>query len=750
MEPMSEGKNMKKETIYNIAAFMIFLIVMLPLCSANAWAATINVPIKTYGSKGIAGFRAPKDTTTVEVSVTHPEDPELGPNQVKALEDPTRPFECSIVDPQTTTSICKSTYPETELPAAIGVIQTNIQVFGDGNQPMSTPAQLQILVDHLPPTINSIKYTPKPEGLVEAAYQVSDEACSDPLCANKCSGVTSLTFKVGEDVIGKQENITPDCSVRGIVNLTGVVSEGQVATKHICVVAADRMGMTSTSCADVKIDAKPPEITGAALTGAGKIEIKYSNGQPLGAVKLVVNLTEDSGLKDPENAQTINPVIYINASDLSERADQQAQLSNIAAPCAKVYDTKYTCEAQVFFIMTKSRPVNIEVTAMDIHDNELQTTKSLNIGFDNVAPKAKKMYTDFTDDRGLFWLNTTGNRVHLDIEEATSGFASRQVSIDIRGLGAQAVWGSQLTIAQANKCAPGWKCTWENLASSSADGSAITLSTAAASKDDAGNPLEVFRGVFYTDQKKPEILYWEATTGLQGGQEIRYTETKGGGRDEKARQQVASGEPMVIRLYVEDFTPVRAWANLSKVLKEFPGHEADPGTCKEFTTTDYNLSIFINKLRSDMSKRLWECTWITGPTVAVPIEIQPKVETELMFKVQDLVKHDTFKKDDIDLLGKENVTADYWQYEWQSQSPKNGIDRRTWPISQPVSYQHFRLNPRFSGLRIVSLSFDGKGCSGDLEYIFFTESGTPGLEIRGYDVDYTDGLDDIIEVQLNP
>ncbi|MFC1723773.1 hypothetical protein ACFL0V_06540, partial [Nanoarchaeota archaeon] len=278
---------MKKNAVYNIAMFMIFLVVMLPIYSSASMAATINPPIIAKGKAEVPGFRAVKDMMTISVSVTHPEDADLGEGQVKYLEDPVRKFTCEKTDETTVTSMCVNEYPEQEV-SGEDALSFTVGVYGDGGNPISTPVEGIIYVDSIPPEVTIAKYTPGKAGVVTVNYVLTDKACEAVECQDKCSGLAGLEFTVGEIKVG-EANMTPLCSMQGKIDLEGVIGGGGVDTKHICAEVTDRIGLSSSKCQDVLADAKEPEVTSVSLMdGAGRI-IKHTNGQPLGSVRLIVN-----------------------------------------------------------------------------------------------------------------------------------------------------------------------------------------------------------------------------------------------------------------------------------------------------------------------------------------------------------------------------------------------------------------------------------------------------------------------------
>ncbi|MBI5881414.1 hypothetical protein HZB90_04755, partial [archaeon] len=447
--------------LIRIASFLIFLIIALPMNGSLAVAATIH-SADAFGRAEIPGFRAMTDITVVNVTATITEDSDIGPGQVKILEDPTVPFECSVLDEATALFGCKAELAEVPLPASTGLLPFTVQIFADNGAPLSPPRQGSLLVDAKPPKIiGDPVYAALPGGIVEASYEVIDEACDAPACAQRCTGVARIGFSVASLNVGEGIIESNDCRQTGKVNLTGLIAGADVQTKHICVEAVDRLGQSSSKCKDVLIDTKPPFISSVGLYDINSRQIIYTNGQQVCNVKIIVNLTEDSVLVNPRVISAPMDLILLNASLLSERPDHQALYGNLQAACTKKSTNTYECKNDVgaCLIVTSARDVSIRVEAADQFGNIVNESKSLSISFDNTAPVATKIYTNFTDDKGISWIRAVNNTISMDITEANSGMNNRYAFIDLSGFGPQIITTTP-TLVPPHECVPGWTCRW--------------------------------------------------------------------------------------------------------------------------------------------------------------------------------------------------------------------------------------------------------------------------------------------------
>ncbi|MBI5881309.1 hypothetical protein HZB90_04220 [archaeon] len=218
---------------------------------------------------------------------------------------------------------------------------------------------------------------------------------------------------------------------------------------------------------------------------------------------------------------------------------------------------------------------------------------------------------------------------------------------------------------------------------------------------------------------------------------------------------VTSGDMVTLKAYIEDHTPIKMFANFSGILP-VEGQENVEGSCTEMTTESEDYSAFLNNKRKVPNARFWECVWEVGPVVTVPRDITRLwANTTILFSIEDLLGNKAFEEYDLPILGEENVTANYWRYKWLSQSPTQGLDRFIWGIAQPTSFQHFTITPApgapsGDNLEIISFDFDTTTCSGDIDYVYYSDSGTAGITYMGFSPEIKYGIDDVIMMAFNP
>ena len=718
----------KKETVVNIAMFMIFLIVTLPIHSSVVFGAVINSAQGT-GSQGIPDFRAKTDVTIVNVSATVPEDADLSSGQVKVLEDPTRPFVCTLVDEVTKTFSCVLEYPETTLPPSIAVLPFTVQVFNDAGAPLSPPKQGSVTVDSLPPKVLDVNYSAKPGGVVEAAFDVKDEACDKPVCTGRCAGVQSVKFTVAGLSVGQNTSFGTGCQHKGKLNLTGLTVGGEVVTKRICIEATDKMGQSGTQCKDVVIDTKPPFVSGIGLFDGSNKPVLFTNGQPIGNVKIKINITEESKFFNPRTGAVHQ--IQVNASEMSERPEQKTVFGNRPVQCssAPVAENTYDCTVEgLFLIATTPRTISIRIEAKDEHDNILNETKSLSVTFDNTPPVATKVYSSFPDDKGDFWVREDNNTIYMDITETGAGMNNRYVFLDFSGFGPQDSPGSVANLAP-NVCKAGWKCSWNWIKTNQADNTRLSITPGVGSKDDANNPLQPVTGTVRADKSKPEA--------------VRDVSNMTGIGEGHAEMEILTGGDMVtIHLYVKDYSGVKAaYANFSELIDG--GEQAAPAECTE------------NQIVPGEPMRMFDCVWSAGPINEGYLGPAANNAPSIYFNFEDYTNHTgEYEWKDIEILARENVTTASWQVGEITYSPELGLDRLSWKLQQPRMYYQVPFKAK-GGRNPIPLSFqiDKQSCT-NLDYVNVDPlTNDIAINLLGfpvYEMNPEPPFTDVVEINFNP
>ncbi|MFH1668483.1 MAG: hypothetical protein ABIA62_01000 [Candidatus Woesearchaeota archaeon] len=732
-----------KQYLHNIAMFLIFLIVMMPIYASSTMAATIN-DVQVYGKYNINGYRSQTDTTIINVSATITEDTSIEPNQVKILEDPTKPFDCKLSDPVTALFSCMAEYPENSLPPSAGALPFTIQLFNDAGVALAPPKQAKVTVDALPPKIHAdLKYTPKSGGLVEASYHVEDLACTGSGCSNLCAGIGTVSFSSSGAVLAANQSFNSVCEQNGTMSLTGLVVGGEVTTKQICIDVTDKFGQADTRCDEVELDTKPPEITGMALYMPDDTQITFTNGQPIGGVELRINITENSGLYDGVT-KVIN-TIHVNISGLSDRPEHEATYGSKSITCEPVNGSseQYTCTAgSLFLIVGTARTIPVKIYAQDIYENVLSETRSLDIRFDNSPPVATSIYSSFMNDKGEFWIAEENNTILVDVSESGSGMANANIFMDFTEFGPQrSPYIEDQTrqgILHPNVCDPGWTCKWFWISTDKQSKAKLYLTPQGGSRDDAENPLATPypSALIQVDVDPPEVsddLFAKSNiTGI------------GEGHDPML--DLVGNDMIEVRLFVKDHSGIKAArGNFSKMMEGGPQSLA--GECVE------------NQVITGIDERIFECTWSVGPIHEGYLGPLAGNAPSIMFSFDDYTNHTGTKLwEGIEILARDDAPISSWNINVSDKSPADGIDRQTWVLSQPRMF--FKINMRGKPQRDpvpLSVRMLPSSCN-NLDYVnvnqLTNEYAVLLMNFPGYEnkpqPDPSSGLEDLIEVDLNP
>jgi hypothetical protein len=731
-------KMKSQEYLISTAAFMIFLILTLPIYSASAFAASVNPPIQVYGKHKVPGFRAQTDITVVNVSATITEDADIAPSQIKILEDPTIGFDCTADEANPSNFICIHEYPEKSLTTAVSTAHLTVQIFSDLGVAISVPVRGSVTIDYNPPEIvGSVNYVPKPGGFVDATYEVKDTACNAADCANKCAGVKDVKFTVAGVTIGQNNSFGDGCTHTDTINLTGLAVGGFVGTKHVCIEMIDKFDQSTTECADVEIDAKAPEITGIGIFDVNGKPIKYTNGLPVGNVVLKFNITEHSKFYRPDDEEQ-NQEYYalVDASELSERPEHQQVFKQRPANCWEITENEYTCQTGGFFLIASTpRTISVRIEAIDEFDNVLNTTRSVGVTFDNTPPVATRLYSNYMDDEGDFWVRENMTMIMMDITETGAGMSNLYVFLDFSGFGSQKIAeGSRMpdgslvtethaTLLHPTECLPGWTCKWHQIETIKPSGSTIQLQPMSGSRDDANNPLQSVTGLFWVDVDEPvvddELLAYSNITGI------------GEGHDPMTN--LSSGDALNIHLFVSDHSGIKsATANLTELIEDGP--EALEGECEEVTL-------------ENESRRVFDCTWETGAIRFGHLEY-----LSAYFTFEDFTNHTyTHEWEDIEILARENETEVRWEIDPVFKSPDKGIDRLSWGLSSQRMFYELEITQTGVVSDVISIDFDPMQCYG-LDWVNQdTESGEFLIKRQGF-ADFTESptTTDVMVIELDP
>ncbi|MBI5397999.1 hypothetical protein HZB03_00915 [Candidatus Woesearchaeota archaeon] len=736
----------EKSKHVNKALFMLFLILTLPLYSSLVIASTIQQPLSVYGSKQVSGFMTRTDTITINATVFSPEDPQLGPGQLKIVEDPTRTFDCKLEDPATSRSLCTFTRPQLTLPPGYGVVKFTLQLFSDAETPITTPVPGSVYVDELPPKVAGLSYTPLPGGIVTTTYTIKDEACSSAVCSGVCSGLQSIRFSVSGITVGEEKEMPSGCEATKTINLT--IPVVGVEKKQICVEAKDRLDNVGQQCQQVTIDTKPPEVKGLTLVNQNGKPISFTNGLPISPAQLIVNFSEDSAA----NAEAFADTVYFDLSSINAQPTFAEAYKHYGGKqkvkCAGPFGTDkktYTCNVGgLIVLLTGPTTISVGIEAKDDFNNLLTTTRTLSILYEKNPPVPAKFYTDFADDKGRYWVRPTLNDVKLDVTEGGSGMANAQVFADFSEFGIQdVVSGSgSSTVLVPNECKSGWTCVWKAIRTDKPTHTKLNVRIVEPTQDDAGNHLtEPFVGVFFVDGKPPEVSKeLSALTNLTAI-----------GEKHDPLPIMSTGDSVEVHVFVAEQSQLKkAVANFTALIDDSSAAAVE-GDCTE------------NQVIADTKNRIYECVFKPKapviPGYSGPLSGKDNLRinfqfTDLMGFVGNYTYPEKGQKG-LEVLAVENQSIRTWKYRLIDFSPSIGLDRLIWSLNPQRIYEHFKLeavggrNPK-----VLSLQLNPQDCK-NLEFVN-VDPATNKYAVTLFDFpNYAsqpaqETLEDIAVIEMNP
>lgn len=678
--------------LVHIALFMIFLIVTLPVYSADVLGASIKDAYAT-GNAGIRGFRAGDDATKIVVELQDVPEP-FDASQLRLIGDSATAFTCTGSGGENVSAggnyECVKEYPQqTITSSAQSAGEFSVRLYDQNNQPLTDIAQGTLLVDLLPPVISPVEplFDLSDINNPKVNYKVTDKACSLPQCNGKCIGLSSVRFTVSGTEVGSVSDIGTGCGVEGTANLTALAVGGSVQTKQLCIEAVDNFKQGDTVCQEVTIDAKPPEITSVQLLSRTK-PVQYTNGEAIKDLTLTINISEDSKLDDALSPGSGASRILVDASDLSEYPEHQSSYSKLSMECSSLGGTTYECKRPgMFLILTSPKTINIGIYAIDEYGNEVNTTGSISITYDDTPPVPTNIYSNWPGPE-MSILREDSNWVFMDITESGSGMSPENVYIDFSAIGMQTLG--------ANDCIAGWTCGWQNIeVTNKQSGSYIQLKPKYGTKDDAGNLMtEEVVGQFMVDKDAP---YVPNDNSQYGAELAKHSNMTGYGEGHDPMGNITGGDALEIHLFVADHSGLlSATANFSDVV--FEGSDDVPAVGCE-PVDILNLT----------GIQVYDCVWQTPGVKEGYLE-----NMHINFTFLDFANHTTtYTWDGIEILGREdpNATQTRWQIYMQEYRPAQGIDRMTWGLnSQRMFYSVTFL--RTGRAQPLSIDFNPQTCFG--------------------------------------
>ncbi|MBT5021608.1 hypothetical protein HOK51_11235 [Candidatus Woesearchaeota archaeon] len=500
--------------ISNICIFLIYLVITLPICGASVYGSIHNSSIK--GQDNVNSYRKVDDITQIDIELDIPGDPSLDPSQIKLLNKPSKFFECLWLN-TTNRFSCSLIIYELIQP---GIHSYQVQIFDDAGEPMDAATNLNFVVDNLPPSIQKFDLITNESG-VFANFSIMDLGCAT--CGPNCAGPAKANFLINYKEIGSMplSKTNGSCLFQGLTKLEIGSSEGIIETKTICIDAFDKLGHRSETCKEITIDLKPPQLIDMNLIYGG-VPIKFTKGDPLMNVELVVELFDDSVL-DIES-------LTMDLSQINERPEYQDKYNKITTkPGMIVFDNCFNGSDyfspnhknnisgninctwnSIVFYYSQEIPPTVPFFIKDSNNLILNTTFTLPIVVDKTKPVVDAFESNLKDDIGRSWIGLEPIDFRSAIIENDSGLKNKLLVLDFTSFGEQNVTSGSPFFLRPNNCTPSWECVWKNIKIDNDDlesGDILDLRFVSPSQDDAGNPLTGQTSVaVHFDPTPPELV----------------------------------------------------------------------------------------------------------------------------------------------------------------------------------------------------------------------------------------------------
>ncbi len=430
---------------------ILFLILAIPFVDATILTTHIS------GTNHVEGYARMNDELLLEVRASIDNDASITPNQVRITTKETTTF------PQT----CRQTPTETRCLYTEPIRLTGTHTYtttlhDDDNAALFTQDTL-LTIDEYPPSIISFTL-PATTASGALPVQIHAQDFAEQLGdTTLCSGISSIKLFLQENNKTVLEKTFPEetCTIEETLLY---IHESRALSEQftLCAEATDALGQTSTpSCQALTYDREPPKLASltlhptSALSSTGgtrSIGLTLLDASPLDTSNIIVNLENITGTKD------------------------------LRTPNRKEGNTYFI--DNIFFSPTTQ--CGIALTATDALGNILQTQKTCTLIIDDEGPDPLVLKTNVLDPDGGYLISTEHAKIIADITETGAGLSPHNVFLNLYPITGESK-------KQADSCTQTssalWRCTWENLTITSAQG-AYSLELLSSSTDDLGNTFQ--------------------------------------------------------------------------------------------------------------------------------------------------------------------------------------------------------------------------------------------------------------------
>lgn len=653
------------------AIFMIVIILCMPIAFAQATILNVNV----YGQDSTNGYsRELNDDTTVEALVSISDDDLITADQIKIEDlefdsciDEGTNFKCKYVEDNSFFEA--KSYPFT------------VTLYDDNGISVATKST-SVTIDNIIPEIKDLIIQQVGEN-VKVTYSLTDKACDDESCSNKCSGFSKIDF-VGIKQINL--NATGQCSYTGTEIL-----ELESGTYTLNVNVYDGVGNLGNYISEsFTIDKTLPKIeTNELLFIKEGKEISYVGINGLDKVDVLLYIEE---LNIDQVSADLSP--------LNKITHYKITYENLKASCNDLGGVQL-CRWNGINLLPDTPSGTIDVTIKDKSGNSITESIPYSLELDNVQPQILSIETKCSS--GLCYLRENNNTIIAKISESGSGF-NRAFLINGKKQYLVALNLGQLSSRYSKEWADeceqennAWKCYWYNIDVTKPHGSFIKISVAEGSQDDAGNTINgILENEFIVDRKAPEIK----EINVDSGQLLGY---------------VLQGEGLNVKLTLTEDSPVTAIGKFGGVINDGRDYEE---VCTKSGDNEYI------------------CEWNKiGAIVPGPMK-----DARYSIELLDFSGNSFMYNNTVDIVEAEGLPKNYWRYEGELITRPSAISKDTLFKSQKV-YFLLPLKSSVNEIKVVDAALSSCSVNTGLELnekVLVTENGifVTGTTSQGLDASY--------------
>lgn len=443
---------MKKENYLQfVASFLVVLVFTLPFYTTSVFAAINSVSVK--GSDGIEGYAKSTDFLNINAQVSISGDTITNDQVVLGSNIQFDKCTASVNNG----SDCTLRFPGngTEQFEAKSVPFT-VSLFND-DKTLDASKSGTATIDSKAPQVklaSKSKFSSQQNVVID--YDVTDFACDDSSCSNKCVGIKSIEFYTQDGSFRQAVNpAASDCNIISSISIDPkTFNDGK---NSIFSKATDKFGQVSAETSvTFTVDVSGPEIV------ANSFEI----------------LRKGIGISTfSSNGANVDVAVNISANDLdlnSVRADLSAlnpSLKNAKASCSAADNSMSRCKWSIELNPGTGGIKTITINASDTSGNKESAAISKFLSLDDKGPVVLSLSTG-AEKEGQPIAKASGNTILATFEEAT-GLAPEDVFLIV---------GSRKIKATSCGKEGNWFCIWNDVNF----GSATSVSIDPASLDILG------------------------------------------------------------------------------------------------------------------------------------------------------------------------------------------------------------------------------------------------------------------------